>query len=202
MEIRYKNIVLRRERLSDIDDQVRWHTAETDWAKWDAPWESEEDIRNFDEEKFRLEEAEFLEKPEPEIRTRFEIETEEGIHIGSVSLYYTDEDFCWIPKSEDSGEKKHFTAVGIDIRESSFCGKGFGRAALEAYIGYLLEKGITEILTQTWSGNFRMIKLAEKLGFREIRRKKDYRTVRGEKYDGLTFLLDEEAFRRIYGKRQ
>ena len=44
------------------------------------------------------------------------------------------------------------------------------------------------------SGNNRMIHVAEKIGFKECRRKKDLRKVRGQHYDGLTFKLDEEKF--------
>ena len=35
-----------------------------------------------------------------------------------------------------------------------------------------------------------IIRVAEKLGFKEIARKKAYREVKGEKYDALTFRLD------------
>ena len=41
------------------------------------------------------------------------------------------------------------------------------------------------------SGGFEIgKKLAEKLGFREILRKKNFRTVNGKKYDAITFLLN------------
>lgn len=62
------------------------------------------------------------------------------------------------------------------------------------FIKYLLERGEAPIFTQTWSGNHRMIHVAEKIGFEECRRKKDLRMVRGERYDGLTFKLNVEKF--------
>ena len=59
------------------------------------------------------------------------------------------------------------------------------------YVGwcgsYFINEGFTELYTQTWSGNERMIGLAEKLGFTECCRKPKLRTVRGQQYDGLTF---------------
>ena len=76
-------------------------------------------------------------------------------------------------------------------------GKGYAFSALRLFIRYLLGCGETEIYTQTWSGNVRMIGLAEKLGFEEYRRKRDYRTVSGKKYDGLTFRLNLEKFRAL-----
>ena len=39
-----------------------------------------------------------------------------------------------------------------------------------------------------------MIALAEKLGFKEVRRLKDLREVNGEKYDGLTFAITKTEF--------
>ena len=95
---------------------------------------------------------------------------------------------------------KIFRAVGLSICESSFCGKGLGTKALAAFINYYFENGADEIYCQTWSGNIRMIKCAEKLGFEVCRRKIDYREVHGEKYDGLTFRLNKEKFKNFYNK--
>ena len=39
MKIKYKNIVLRDMIPEDLDQEVIWHTRETEWNKWDAPWE-------------------------------------------------------------------------------------------------------------------------------------------------------------------
>ncbi len=48
MEIKYQNVVLRDMRESDIEDEIRWNTVETQWAQWDAPWEMEEELASFD----------------------------------------------------------------------------------------------------------------------------------------------------------
>ena len=56
-------------------------------------------------------------------------------------------------------------------------------------MAYLHSLGFDELYTQTWSGNERMIRLAEKLGFTECCRKPEIRTVRGQRYDGLTFQI-------------
>ena len=61
MEIKYKNIILRDYRESDIDDEVRWNTVETAWALWDGPWEMEERLANYNEEEDRKELRIFLE---------------------------------------------------------------------------------------------------------------------------------------------
>jgi len=52
------------------------------------------------------------------------------------------------------------------------------------------------LYTQTWSGNTAMLRLAEKLGFAEVRRIEGIREVRGEKYDALTFAMTKEDFNK------
>lgn len=192
MKIEYKDIVLRDMTEADIEDEIRWNTVETDWANWDAPWEPLQDISDFED--FRKKKLLKLSEPKDEIRWRLEIETAEGKHIGAVSSYMINEDFCWIPLSEAKPGEKLFRAVGLSICESSFCGKGLGTKSLAAFINYYFENGEDEIYCQTWSGNIRMIKCAEKLGFEVCRRKIDYREVNGKKYDGLTFRLNKEKF--------
>lgn len=46
-----------------------------------------------------------------------------------------------------------------------------------------------------------MIYIAEKIGFEEYRRKKEFRLVRGKKYDGQTFRLNMEKFIKFLKKR-
>ena len=69
-------------------------------------------------------------------------------------------------------------------------GKGVGTNALRAFMNYYFENGVDELYTQTWSGNIRMLRCAEKLGFLECNRNIGTREVDGQKYDGLTFRLE------------
>ena len=192
MKIEYKDIILRDMTEADIEDDIRWYTVETDWSNWDAPWESLPDIS--DTEAYRKKELLKFAEPKDEIRWGFEIETAEGNHIGTVSSYMINENFEWISVKDIKPGDKAFRTVGISICESSFCGKGFGTKAITAFINYYFENGENEIYCQTWSGNLRMIKCAEKLGFEICKRKIDYREVNGKKYDGLTFRLEKEEF--------
>lgn len=194
MKIEYKNIVLRDMTEADIEDDIRWNTVETDWAHWDAPWESEPELLTFDAEKYRQKELDRLTKPPEDIRWGFEIDTADGIHIGAVNSYMINSDYEWTPSSKAKHGEKLFRTVGIDICESTLCGKGFGTSALAAFILYCIENGETEIYTQTWSGNTRMVRLAEKLGFEVCNREVNFRHVRGKDYDGLTFRLNPEKF--------
>ncbi|MBQ2302284.1 MAG: GNAT family N-acetyltransferase [Oscillospiraceae bacterium] len=192
MKIEYKDIILRDMTEADIEDDIRWYTLETDWSNWDAPWEPLPDISNTDS--YRKKELLKLAEPKDKIRWGFEIETAEGNHIGTVNSYMINENFEWISVKDIKPGDKAFRTVGISICESSFCGKGFGTKALAAFVNYYLENGEDEIYCQTWSGNIRMVKCAEKLGFEICKRKIDYREVNGKKYDGLTFKLNKEKF--------
>lgn len=195
MQIPYLNTLLRDMEEQDIADDIRWHTVQTDWGLWDAPWEMEKVFATFDPEKYRSEELEWMAKPKPDHRLSLELEAD-GVHIGSVAAYCLDQNLDW--KALEPGEDRRAQrwAVGIDICDSAYWSGGWGTRALTGWIRYHLGEGYTDLYTQTWSGNARMIALAQKLGFRACKRKPGIRQVRGETYDGLTFRLDRAAFER------
>lgn len=165
---------------SDIEDYVRWYTVETEWGDWDAPWEPIEETEESARKRFTAyyEKVKNLE-PSAE-RKDFEIERD-GAHIGSVN-FYTDLQYMENPEE--------YPAVGISICEPGYRGGGTGTEALRQFIDYLHAHGHNVIYTQTWSGNARMLRVAEKLGFREVYRKEGIREVRGETYDALTLRLE------------
>ena len=189
-----KKVFLRDFQESDIVCRVRWETEETEWQLWDGPWEyegltpeqKEEELRAYIE-KMKGWVQKFREMPDDEVRTGFQICAADGTCIGWCNTYLIGDDyeFC------ENGRRR---AIGIDIPETAYRGQGCASEALSMLIVYLLEHGEKEIYTQTWSGNSRMIGLAEKLGFEEIVRKPKVRSVRGEAYDGLTFRLNPARF--------
>ena len=192
-QIKCENIILRDMIETDIDDYVRWFTTETEWTKWDAPWEHAET----EEEKQRAEWMAYYksvtELSADEIRWRFEIEYN-GRHVGWVSSYLIDEEHEWIAASAVQDGQKVHRAIGIDICEKDIWGKGIGTAALRAFIQYCADSGCEELYTQTWSGNRRMLNCAAKLGFEVCNRAVEKREVNGERYDGLTLLLVRRDF--------
>lgn len=178
LRINNQSIYLRDMSMEDMDDYINWNTNEIEWQDWDAPWEEEK----VDIEELRISLLQRLNKELPEVRKRFEICITDGQHIGWLSSYYIDED------------KTKF-AVGIDIPNNKFRGKRMGESAITLFISYLLKSEIvSEIYTQTWSGNQRMVRLAEKCGFYVESREADYREVRGKMYDDLTFKLNKDLF--------
>lgn len=166
---------------SDIEDYVRWFTAETEWMDWDSPWETEETSEEAERESWTAYYQEVKEQRPDAPRWKFEIEAD-GDHIGWVSDY---DDMGYFTPPE-----KNALAVGIDIPEKSCRGKGAGYAALQAFLDYCRGRGHTVLYTQTWSGNLPMLALAQKLGFREVHRAKGVRTVRGKTYDAVTFQIE------------
>ena len=173
-------IVLRDMIESDIEDYVRWFTAENGWSDTDAPWEP---VGSSPEEERRSWTAYYesvKDLPSDAVRRKFEIELN-GRHIGWVSCYF-DLDYLENP------EQIH--AVGIDVAEPDARGCGAGTEALRHFIDYLKDNGAQCVYTQTWSGNAPMLRVAEKLGFAPYARIKDLRTVGGRKYDAITLKLE------------
>lgn len=191
-----KDITLRDFKESDIETRVYWETAETEWQLWDAPWEYEgvtDDERAAKLEKYIANMHTWAERARnlsaDARRYSFQIETNaERKYIGWVSSYCIDDAYNYI-------DGDGMCAVGIAIPDQTVRGHGYATQALCAFIMYLLDCGENEIYTQTWSGNVRMIGLAQKLGFEECCRKIGICTVRGAQYDGLTFRLNKERFR-------
>ena len=194
MEIRYQNILLRDFVLSDIDDEIRWMNVDTQWMKADTPWE---DIQPADEEALREYITDCINNiPEDALRWRLEIEND-GKHIGFICHYPLDENYGPISFEEMSPDTVVNWGLGVEICERAYWGRGLGTQALVAYIRYLKSWGLRAFCLETWSGNIRMLKSAEKIGFVVCRRQAGLREVDGVKYDGLTLALDEEKFREF-----
>lgn len=179
------SVILRDMLESDIENYVKWFTVSDDnidWDKYDAPWETVET----DEANERRSWQEYFDRlktlPEGYTRWKFEIEAD-GEHIGWVSSY-TDLDYLENPEE--------IRAIGIDIPERRHRKKGYGEQAMRMFMDYLKEQGAKSLYTQTWSGNTPMIRLAEKLGFKEYARVEGLREVDCEKYDAITWRIGFE----------
>ncbi len=189
MKIQFENVVLRDMKESDIEDYVHWFTVETEWMNWDAPWEVEELNANKERQRWTKYYESVKTMPDDVTRWKFEIEYE-GKHIGWVSSYQIDENYDWINEKHIKEGQKVYQTVGISICKSEIWGNHVGTNAFRAFIQYYADHGATSIYTQTWSGNHRMIGLAEKLGFTICDKCINEREVQGKKYDGLTFVLN------------
>ena len=177
MQLLGKNVILKTFGIEDIKDYRNWYSTETDWQKWDAPWIK----RSFDENSIiEVRKSNMAKDP---IMT-FEIYSKEK-HLGWVNAYYMDDEYIPVEAKTDK------IAIGLDIPNSKYWSKGIGTEALELFINYLKSSGLERIYIQTWSGNIRMIKLAEKLGFHEVNRYVNKRIVNDKKFDALTFIKEQ-----------
>ncbi|MBO4652271.1 MAG: GNAT family N-acetyltransferase [Lachnospiraceae bacterium] len=191
MEIRSDNIILRDFQPGDIEDEVRWNTTHTEWMKADMPWEEPEPV---DEDELRAQMAEIMEGTEDgDIRMRLEIEAD-GRHVGFVSSYLMNEDYSpidWetVDFSKNAPDNHAVRALGIELCESDVWGQGIGVKALQAFMEYYRGLGEDRFVMETWSGNVRMLRVAEKLGFREVDRGESVYVVDGRAYDALVLEL-------------
>lgn len=104
------------------------------------------------------------------------------VMMGMVSWYWQSEETNW-------------KSIGLVIYDESFWNKGIGYEALKLWIQYLFdqEPDLVRLDLRTWSGNWGMIRLAEKLGFIEEARFRKARIVKGEYYDSVAMgILREE----------
>lgn len=195
MRIIGDQVTLRDFRKEDIIRRMSWETEQTEWQKWDAPWEyedlsSEQISKWLQEYQKRLENQaeELLKMDDRVLRRGFEIEYTcgNGQSIGWCSSYFLRKDYTPSPDGT-------LLAVGIDLPDPDTRGKGLGSQALSMFLDYLFRCGFQQLHTQTWSGNLRMIHVAQRLGFTECDRKVGIRHVRGKDYDALTFCLHRKS---------
>lgn len=191
MKYEYGQVVLRDMELKDLVKRRHWEFVDTEWKQWDAPWEYEaldEDGLRRDSERYldglrrRIEKEATL--ADSRFRDSFEIMERVNEHyVGWINSYYLTKDYEWCPTSENAIG----LAVGLDLPSKPDRGRGLGRDALLGYLSYLADACYTEAYLQTWSGNYPMTRLAERIGFTEVSRRKHSRQVRGVTYDGLTY---------------
>jgi len=106
--------------------------------------------------------------------------------IGQVNWYWKSEETKWLE-------------IGIVIFNEEYWGKGIGYIAFPMWIDEILETfpEIVRIGLSTWSGNLRMMKLAEKIGLKREAEYKRARIVNGEYYDSLSYGILKEDWLRL-----
>lgn len=172
MKLTIDNITLRDYVLSDVEDEVRWTNHETEWFRSDTPWMELEPV---DADELRADMSAIIySMPENAIRWRFEIDVD-GRHIGLVSSYYLNSDFEYTPwesidQNKNAIQNHSVRALGIEICEMAYWGKGIGTKTLTLLMDYYRSFGENRFWIETWCGNHKMLGCARKLGFTEIRR--------------------------------
>ena len=105
-----------------------------------------------------------------------------GEIIGEVNWYWKSEETLWME-------------IGIVIFNDDNWGSGIGSYVLKMWIEDIFDKNpkLVRLGLSTWSGNHRMMKLAEKLGLKKEAVYRKARIVDGEYYDAVSYgILREE----------
>ena len=178
-------IILKDFTEQEIEDEIRWMTSETKWMEADTPWES---IEPADADELRKEMSDLVKEDlEGFVQSRKEIFIDDH-HIGFVSMYPLDtSEYGEILPLAEKEEQK--IAVGIEICESSSWNKGYGTEALKVWIDHCFQLGFKEVYMETWSGNNRMIRCAEKCGFKLIGKIMGTHTVGEMQVDSMLYRV-------------
>lgn len=143
-----------------------------EWKKWDAPYYEHQAIPY----------EKYMERKEHLIgqKNYWAIEVD-GELIGTVSYYW-------------EHEPSHWLEMGIVIYHPSYWSGGYGTRALTLWIEHLFETlPLVRVGYTTWSGNHRMIRVGEKLGFTMEARLRKCRLYNGVYYDSIRMgMLREE----------
>ena len=187
IEIVGSRVLLRDPLPEDVEARLRWSTVETDWQDWDAPWEGKSVTPPERMEAARSSIREQIAQPLPRSRTQLWVQVIGGPLLGWVNHYHHD-------------PEARLTYAGVNICESACWGQGLGSEAFRLWIGCLFTHyDLVAVRTATWSGNARMLRVAEKCGFVLVERNVGSREVRGETYDGLSFELTRASWDEAKG---
>lgn len=167
---------LRHDQLGEFW-QLAYSNPHAEWAKWNGPY-----FR--DEMPTRREFVEDIGINEFEDNPNRQIIWANGRMVGMVSAYF------------DDGALLRWLDVGITIYDDSMWGKGIGTASLELWITHLFTRiDLPHIGLTTWSGNKRMMTLAEKLDMTLEARVRQVRYWQGKYWDSVKYgVLRDEWF--------
>jgi RimJ/RimL family protein N-acetyltransferase/aminoglycoside phosphotransferase (APT) family kinase protein len=106
---------------------------------------------------------------------------------GQVSWYWQSVETNWL-------------SVGIVLYDPALWQQGLGYEALGLWCQHLLQTmpELVRLDLRTWSGNSGMMRLAEKLGFREEARFRDARIVEGHYYDAMGYGILRREWQERY----
>lgn len=92
--------------------------------------------------------------------------------------------------------------LGIVIGEKEYWGRGYGQEATRLLVEYGFDLlNLNSIMLGTFEFNQRAIHCYEKVGFREIGRRRQARIIGGRKYDAILMDIVAEEFESVYTDR-
>ncbi|WP_449537625.1 GNAT family N-acetyltransferase [Ferdinandcohnia sp. Marseille-Q9671] len=180
VQIKGEKVTLRQIELEDLETLWDLEFAgypNSEWKKWDAPYFPHEYIEK--ENYIKMATERLTKQNQPPRQLLIEAD---GKIIGTVVYYWENESTRWLE-------------MGIVIYLQDYWNGGYGTETIKLWIDYLFETipEIERVGYTTWSGNYRMMKVGEKLGMTLEGRMRKCRYYNGVYYDSIRMgLLREE----------
>lgn len=179
------SIQIRDWKETDFEVYKYWHFGSFEWMKFNGPYYPVKTMQELESEIRSLQlPYEALPKKRYVIA---DLETDQL--IGTVSWYWQSEATNWL-------------SIGIAIYDERHWGKGIGYQALGLWCQFLFDNidFIVRLDLRTWSGHKGMMKLAEKLHFKQEARFRKARIANGEFFDSIGYGILREEWNRHFPK--
>lgn len=173
-----KKIELKNATTALLDELYYWRFEDPkqEAKKWNGPYIPEAWLSKEQHQKEWLEKTVIAERVPASL-----VIIADGKAIGYVGAYWVDVHTNWLE-------------TGVVIYNTKYWNGGYGSEAYRLWIDFLFTyTDLHRLGMSTWSGNERMMKVAERLGMREEARIRKARIVEGEYFDAIKMgMLREE----------
>ncbi|MBU9674507.1 GNAT family N-acetyltransferase [Planococcus sp. CP5-4] len=178
IDIQGRKIKLIENTAESLEELYFWRFEEKEQEakKWNGPYILQEHMSKEQHREKWLNDEEIA----VGVPTSLTIRVDEKV-IGYVGAYWVDQNTNWLE-------------TGIVIYDKNYWNGGYGREAYTLWIDFLFEStDLHRLGMSTWSGNERMMKVAERIGMKEEARIRKARMVEGQYFDAIKMgMLREE----------
>ncbi|MFC4652232.1 GNAT family N-acetyltransferase [Lactococcus nasutitermitis] len=185
------NIILRELELKDCEDYLYWNNPSREFHHWNGPYYASHSKEELEKQVSQLKNS--LSKGQKNVLKNKKIiaDKENDAIIGEVSWYWKSQETLWLE-------------IGIVIFNENYWGNGIGTEALKAWIDQIFQEKpeLVRLGLSTWSGNKRMMKLAEKCGMQKEAEYRKARIVDGSYYDAISFGILREEWQNFLEKEK
>ena len=168
-------LALRSRSAEDLPYLYRWLHAEPnpEWQHWDGPYFHEQQPKS--SVSFETYAGKATVQP---ANPDMQVMALDGQCIGTVTRY------------EEDPAGGGWWELGIVIHDPAYWSGGHGTQALHQWTVRTLADTAAHVLTlSTWSGNQRMIRAAQRVGYRECARIPEARSWNGQRWDSIKLAL-------------
>lgn len=182
-----KNILIRDWQLNDLERYAHWQQPGHTWQDYDGPYFARPKAEKIPSIINQLRKQIEAKKWETIRHTLVIARKSDDVLIGRVNWYWQSQETNWL-------------SIGIAVYDPANWRQGIGFEALGLWCDYLWDAmpTIVRLGLATWSGNTRMMRLAEKLGFQEEARHRKARIVDGRYYDSMGYGILREDWQALY----